>query len=353
MKEMRKKTLGAILCLGFSGGTACAAPHVLSLPDNAAQTFDETVVGDSYDIPTGPYADGHVPSIQLEGEVSRQAWRLPTPSRTTLQILAPLRAQLEAAGYEILLDCNSAECGGFDFRFDTEVIEAPDMYVDLFDFRALSARRAGDDPAPTADDDLSGTLPEDYVSLLVSRTAGNGYLQLIHVTPGTLSRTEDSPAAEDLPDSFVNWMDGTGTGTEAPGTTEGGLEKALLLEGRAVLSDLQFETGSSALSARSYPSLTALAAFLAADPERKVVLVGHSDTKGALESNMVLSRQRAQAVADKLISDLGVHTSQISAQGIGFLAPLASNADASGREENRRVEVVLLDAGTTAPEMPE
>jgi hypothetical protein len=59
--------------------------------------------------------------------------------------------------------------------------------------------------------------------------------------------------------------------------------------GAAPLDDLRFRTGASELSATDYPSLLALAAFLAENPDRRVVLVGHTDAEGGRDSNIALS----------------------------------------------------------------
>jgi OOP family OmpA-OmpF porin len=95
----------------------------------------------------------------------------------------------------------------------------------------------------------------------------------------------------------------------------------------------------------AYPSLVALAAFLAENPARRVVLVGHTDAEGGRDSNIALSEARAEAVRRHLIDVLGVNPAQLDAAGIGYLAPRATNETAGGREANRRVEVVLLDGG--------
>jgi outer membrane protein OmpA-like peptidoglycan-associated protein len=115
--------------------------------------------------------------------------------------------------------------------------------------------------------------------------------------------------------------------------------------GAVPLDDLRFRTGASELSGTAYPSLVALAAFLAENPARRVVLVGHTDAEGGRDSNIALSEARAEAVRRHLIDVLGVNPAQLDAAGIGYLAPRATNETAGGREANRRVEVVLLDGG--------
>ena len=71
--------------------------------------------------------------------------------------------------------------------------------------------------------------------------------------------------------------------------------------------------------------------------------MGHTDTVGGLEANVALSRRRAASVRDRLIERHGVPAEQLEAHGTGYLAPVAPNTTAEGREANRRVEAVLLE----------
>ena len=312
----------AAICAGAVVLSTCFAQavpaQVLRLPDHAQEITSEAVAPDSYALPVGPYGDGDIPVRVVEGRVTRTTWRIPTQGITTLQVLDPLRAQLVEAGYEVLFECEARACGGFDFRFGTEVLPTPDMYVNLVDFRFLSARM--------------GT--GSHVGLLVSRTEAAGFVQLIHVAPaGTApAGPAAAPKAADLPGS-------------APATVQGdapSLGRALFEQGHVVLSDLAFETGSSDLGADEFASLAALAAFLAEDPARRVALVGHTDTVGSLDRNIELSRARAASVLERMATLHGIDRGQLAAEGAGYLAPRASNATEAGREANRRVEAVLL-----------
>ncbi len=74
------------------------------------------------------------------------------------------------------------------------------------------------------------------------------------------------------------------------------------------------------------------------------MLVGHTDNSGDLDKNIELSKKRAESVQTRLSDTYGVPIAQIQARGVGYHAPLGSNADPAGRDANRRVEVVLLAA---------
>ena len=71
------------------------------------------------------------------------------------------------------------------------------------------------------------------------------------------------------------------------------------------------------------------------------MLVGHTDAVGGLAANVSLSKRRAESVRAVLISRHGIPAAQVSADGVGPLAPRASNLDAAGQAQNRRVEVFV------------
>ena len=70
-------------------------------------------------------------------------------------------------------------------------------------------------------------------------------------------------------------------------------------------------------------------------------LVGHTDMQGTLERNQKLARERAASVVAALTKDYGIKADRLTADGVGPLAPVASNSDEAGRAKNRRVEMVL------------
>ena len=290
----------------------------IAFPEGSDVTFEQIDENASYGLPDAPYQDGLLSTRQVNGTVLKQVWSLPGTASTE-QMVEPLRRQIEAGGFAILLDCDARSCGGFDFRFTTEVVPAPDMFVDLQDFRFVAGLK----------ENYSGS---EAISVLVSRTGDKGLMQIISVRPGD--------AAEDL-----NLTPSVSVGTGGPTrvVAQGATVTALRTGGRAVLSDLSFQTGSAQLADLSFQSLKDLAGFLIADPTRKIALVGHSDNVGSLENNMKLSQKRAQSVASYLVNKLAVPAGQIEAHGVGFLSPLASNSDDLGKTTNRRVEAVLLE----------
>lgn len=106
--------------------------------------------------------------------------------------------------------------------------------------------------------------------------------------------------------------------------------------------DVSFETRSSELSEKANRVLDELAADFVKRDYKDIVVVGHTDNRGADAFNMRLSRDRAQAVRDRLVAG-GVKGSRIATDGKGPTQPIATNDTEEGRAKNRRVEIQVED----------
>lgn len=296
----------------------CAAPgYALEVvwPSGATQTLSRDQTTADFRIATGAAMRGGLPPTRsATGVLSEEIWRLPMPDggADTAAIMSDLRAQLIAQGYDVTFACAARDCGGFDFRFALPIAAAPEMFVDLGDFHYLAARGGTSDRT------------ED-LALTVSTAGMAGYVHLARIGSGQTALAGIVPR-------FA-----------APSVSDpGDLITRLVDTGHAVLDDLTFQTGASALSGNRYDSLAVLAAWLAEDNRRRIALVGHTDAEGALDGNIALSEARAAAVRQSLINDHGAAAERITAAGVGYLSPRATNSTPDGREANRRVEVVLI-----------
>lgn len=109
-----------------------------------------------------------------------------------------------------------------------------------------------------------------------------------------------------------------------------------------MLQDVLFDTGKATLKEGAYARIDTLATVLKNHPERKILVEGFTDSVGSEESNLQLSRARAEAVRSALLSR-GVPADRIDTRGNGEMRPVASNTNAAGRQQNRRVEIVFSD----------
>ena len=113
-------------------------------------------------------------------------------------------------------------------------------------------------------------------------------------------------------------------------------ERGLVL----TLGDVLFETGKAELRPGALQNLYPLVTFLQKYPERRAVIEGYTDSVGSDAYNLDLSERRADAVRDFLLQN-GVNPAQLTTRGYGKASPVASNATAEGRQQNRRVELII------------
>ncbi|WP_424990328.1 OmpA family protein [Fluviibacterium sp. S390] len=270
-------------------------------------------------IAIGPAAPFQPPEeAVLVAPRQRISWRGSDPAGAdAARLLAEMQARLAGDGFEVIYDCESRTCGGFDFRDALPLLPSPEMFVSLGRYAYLALRR----------EDETGVA---LASLIASPAPGGAYLQLTLVGGEPETQVVD-PLAPDPVGAVV----------AAPVDAGDDIGLRLETQGHAALDGMGFEAGKNEMEAEIPQVLRDLADWLAADPARRVALVGHSDWTGSAEANQRLSRQRAQAVGAILTGELGARARQIETHGAGFLAPRVSNTTPEGRAANRRVEVVL------------
>ena len=106
------------------------------------------------------------------------------------------------------------------------------------------------------------------------------------------------------------------------------------------LAGLEFQLGAAVIEPVSYELLDQIAAVMTENADYILLVYGHTDSTGVVESNLLLSEKRANAVKD-YIENKGIAPDRIIAKGFGDTKPLASNATEEGRAKNRRVEFIV------------
>lgn len=109
-----------------------------------------------------------------------------------------------------------------------------------------------------------------------------------------------------------------------------------------ILEDCNFETGKANLMESAFPVLDELVAYLNRKDDEKIELGGHTDNVGKAAKNIKLSQDRANAVMAYLIAK-GIDATRLKAKGYGMSKPIVSNKTATGRAQNRRTEVKILE----------
>jgi outer membrane protein OmpA-like peptidoglycan-associated protein len=121
-------------------------------------------------------------------------------------------------------------------------------------------------------------------------------------------------------------------------------ERGLVL----TLDDVLFDVDAADLKPGADSMLDRLAGFLEEYEEREVLIEGHTDSTGPENYNETLSERRANAVREAL-TERGIAATRIRTRGLGEAEPIASNSTAAGRQQNRRVDVVISDEEGAIP----
>ncbi len=125
---------------------------------------------------------------------------------------------------------------------------------------------------------------------------------------------------------------------------EGGvdLRRKLMAEGKISTNGIRFNSGSADILPQSMGIIRQISQVLNQDSSMNLNIVGHTDSDGSDESNMKLSKDRAEAVKKALVSVYGISEDRLSSEGKGEAEPVTDNSTAQGKAQNRRVEFIKL-----------
>jgi outer membrane protein OmpA-like peptidoglycan-associated protein len=236
---------------------------------------------------------------RLEGRITRIAYRT-NPGPSILEVSRNFETQLTKAGFETLLTCDTDACGGIPFTEAIDALPIPQMWVDGFNYHYFAGRKA------------EGGR-ETFASLVVSENNREIYAQLTVAELGAIENKMVDAAA---------------------------MAKGLGETGHIALYGIYFDTDKAVIKPESRPTLEQIAKLLTGQPQLNVFVVGHTDSQGAYDYNLDLSRRRAEAIATELVKSFRIAQARLRTAGVGMLAPVGSNASEAGRALNRRVELV-------------
>ncbi|MBV9565327.1 MAG: OmpA family protein [Bradyrhizobium sp.] len=255
---------------------------------------------DAAQVQAAPFKDGQpADARRLEGRVTRIAYRTKA-GPSILEVSRNFESQLAKAGFETLLACDTDACGAIPFTEAIDALPVPQMWVDGFNYHYFAGRK-GDGGRET------------YASVLVSQNNQDITAQLTVVELGAVSNKMVDAAA---------------------------MAKGLGDSGHIALYGIYFDTDKAVIRPESRPTLEQIAKLLNGQPQLNVFIVGHTDNQGTHEYNLDLSKRRAEAIAAELVRTYHVTQPRLRTAGLGFLAPVGSNATEAGRALNRRVELV-------------
>lgn len=271
-------------------------------------------------------------SVKMEGRVTKLVYVAPS-DRSPLEVLQNYQDDLTSRNASVVYACQREACGGDAHRglnsggglsglislvfpvdelnaalFSTGYCALADEHTDQQYFLAKLPADSGGAAVAVMTYTLKGGL---YCSALRGRT-----IAIVAIAePKSLERRMVTVKAADM-------------------------AQAISSRGRIALYGINFDFDKSDVRPDSEPTIAEIATLLKADPALALYVVGHTDNAGTFEHNMGLSQRRAVAVVDVLIKEYQIPNARLRPVGVGPVAPVASNADESGRAQNRRVELV-------------
>jgi OOP family OmpA-OmpF porin len=312
MKLIHRIFLAFVLAgLGASGAAAQGHdvegskdhPLVTRYPGSVIDKYSASAF-DEFALPLGKLKDDNTfeKSQRLEGKITRISYAVPA-GRSILEVYRNYESALRKGGFEVLWNCANEACGYGN----------PTLY------------------AAGGADDWFWKAGQRYLSGKLSRAEGDVYVSLF---VGQWSNLENGSAVV----LYVVEVKPMETGLIT--VDAAALANDISRTGHASVYGIYFDTGKADVKPQSDAALKEIAKLLDQDPKLKLHVVGHTDNVGTLASNMDLSKRRADAVAKVLTTKYNIAASRLTAQGVGPLAPVASNKAEEGRAKNRRVELV-------------
>ena len=110
--------------------------------------------------------------------------------------------------------------------------------------------------------------------------------------------------------------------------------------GHVAVYGIFFDSGKAEIKPESDAAIEQISKLLQNNVSLKLYVVGHTDNVGTIEANMKLSKDRADAVVNSLVTKYGIQAARLKSYGVASLVPVATNDNEEGRAKNRRVELV-------------
>jgi len=179
------------------------------------------------------------------------------------------------------------------------------------------------------------SFPNEITEYLVGKidSGGNVVYIVVGAGPGAWAASEHNRTFYELVTLEAKPM-------EMGMITAAEIGTGLTTQGRIAIYNIFFDTGKSIVKAESDGALKAIAEYLNSNKSKKVVVVGHTDNTGDFDMNIKLSKERAEAVIENLVSKYAVDKKQLKPYGVGPVSPVTSNSTEEGKGRNRRVEIV-------------
>lgn len=291
--------------------------------DGAKVHHQEVADFDRYRLVAGPTQDyvdesgSRIVEIQdileIEGRISKTLYRGGEGS-SPYQVFRFYSEWLQHAGFTEIFSCTPEDSGRRFVNY---------WYRENAFDRDYGFRNSGP---------ITGANFYNYIAAHKASDQGDIYVSIIITQGGTIGWPQPGFRIDVVEESRFEFEMQEATG---------GFEAELKEKGFSAFYGILFDTGKYQVKAESAETIGQIADYLKNNSHERFYIVGHTDGVGALELNMELSKNRAKAVAEALAAS-GIALERLVPQGVGPLAPVATNDTPDGRAKNRRVELVRI-----------
>ena len=264
--------------------------------------------------------------LVVEGKITRLMYLSPQ-GKTPLEVFRNYEQALNAAGFKKKFGCEN-DCGDLYFAWGRAINDST--------LQATLKWSTGGVPAVSGSPyQITWPITHEGGRMLVgSISKGGKELNVLLYTSYAHSSQTDSAV------TYIEIIEPKAMPTGQVAVDAKAIQGGLQADGKIALYGLFFDTGKAEIKPVSKAQLDEMAKVLQAQAALKVYIVGHTDSQGALDANLALSQQRAQAVVAALTGSYKIDAKRLQARGVASLVPVSSNADDEGRARNRRVELV-------------
>jgi OOP family OmpA-OmpF porin len=269
----------------------------------------------------------------LEGAYTRIIYVIPE-NRSPLEVLRNYQDEIRQQKGQILFECKGEECGGDPTRNSEGGGGDMSLAMYLYPYDRLTEQRftTGHCVMSANMRDLRYTT-----AFLPDSGAHASILAYSLVAPG---KHDGCLALNDRTIVIVDLLEAKAREQKMVTVSSGEMAQAISTGGRVALYGIYFDFNKADVKPESDPTIEQIAKLLKDTPSLKVLIVGHTDNVGTFPFNTDLSQRRAAAVVAVLTSRHGVAKERLSAVGVSYASPVASNKTEEGRAKNRRVELV-------------
>jgi outer membrane protein OmpA-like peptidoglycan-associated protein len=269
----------------------------------------------------------------LEGDYTRVAYLVPQ-GHGPLEVIRNYENHLRGLGGKVLYTCEGKGCGGHPNHASWIWFGKTSLGYFLESMNSVASYNKKFSTGYCA---LASSSIRDQKYIVVELPEKGVTLSILAYTLGDTSGCE---AIKDRTVAVVDTLKSKPMEQKMVVVKAEKMASEIGTRGSVALYGIYFDTGKAEIKPDSKPTLDQVAKLLRSKPSLNILVVGHTDNQGTFDYNMELSRRRAQAVVNELVSGYGIGAGRLQPVGVGYACPRASNRTPEGRAKNRRVELV-------------